>query len=86
MLTDSGGIQEETTFLQIPCITMRPNTERPVTVDEGTNILFPVESSGLGALVRKARDGKWKEGRIPEGWDGRAAERIAEHLAGYLKS
>jgi UDP-N-acetylglucosamine 2-epimerase (non-hydrolysing) len=85
VVTDSGGIQEETTALGIPCLTMRPSTERPVTVDVGTNVLFPVESSGIGALATQARDGSWKKGRIPKGWDGQAAPRVAAHLADALR-
>ncbi|MFT5144294.1 MAG: UDP-N-acetylglucosamine 2-epimerase (non-hydrolyzing) [Thalassolituus oleivorans] len=84
VVTDSGGIQEETTFLGVPCITMRPSTERPVTVTEGTNVIFPVGSVGLPALVEKARSGQWKKGVIPKGWDGAAATRIAAHLAAVL--
>lgn len=84
VFTDSGGIQEETTALGIPCVTMRPSTERPVTIDVGTNVLFPVEHSGLGRLARRARDGAWKKGARPEGWDGHAAERVAEILAAKL--
>ena len=85
VVTDSGGIQEETTAVGIPCLTMRPSTERPVTVDVGTNVLFPVESSGIGALASKALAGSWKKGEIPEGWDGHAAPRVAAHLATALR-
>ncbi|MBO6575363.1 MAG: UDP-N-acetylglucosamine 2-epimerase (non-hydrolyzing) [Rhodothermales bacterium] len=84
VFTDSGGIQEETTFLGIPCLTMRPSTERPVTVTEGTNELFPLGSTGLTEKARAVLSGRWKAGRIPEGWDGKAAERIAAHLAETL--
>ncbi|NNE69942.1 MAG: UDP-N-acetylglucosamine 2-epimerase (non-hydrolyzing) [Rhodothermales bacterium] len=84
VFTDSGGIQEETTALGVPCVTMRPSTERPVTIEVGTNVLFPVERSGLGALARKARDGEWKQGALPEGWDGQAAGRVADILAKEL--
>ena len=84
VFTDSGGIQEETTFLGIPCLTLRPNTERPVTIEEGTNILFPLGSTGLREYAEQARDGQWKKGRIPEGWDGHAADRIAEDLVRRL--
>ena len=79
VITDSGGIQEETTYLGIPCLTMRPNTERPVTVTEGTNELVTLET--LSGRVRAVLDGGWKNGRVPELWDGRTAERIAEVLA-----
>ncbi len=78
VLTDSGGIQEETTYLNIPCLTLRPNTERPVTIQEGTN-----ELASLGDVEEKARSilvGKFKHGRTPEGWDGNTATRIIEVL------
>lgn len=78
VITDSGGIQEETTYLGIPCLTMRPNTERPVTVVEGTNELVTLASLPGRALA--AMEGRWKKGRIPDLWDGRTAERIAAVL------
>lgn len=80
LLTDSGGIQEETTYLGIPCITMRENTERPVTVDVGTNILVGTDTERIIQEVKNILDGKGKKGQIPELWDGRAAERIVEIL------
>lgn len=86
LVTDSGGIQEETTFLRIPCITIRENTERPVTVDLGTNILLPLDQEEIVAAARRAMTGDWKEGTIPPLWDGKAATRIADHLAAYLSS
>ena len=73
VITDSGGIQEETTFLQIPCITLRENTERPVTITEGTNILMGFEAKEIVRIVRQ-RD--YKNGRIPKFWDGHASDRI----------
>jgi UDP-N-acetylglucosamine 2-epimerase (non-hydrolysing) len=77
VITDSGGLQEETTALGVPCFTVRPNTERPVTITEGTNQLV-LDPSRLPTLVRGAsRNGK---SRLPEGWDGHAAERIIEAL------
>jgi len=85
IVTDSGGIQEETTALQKPCVTVRPNTERPVTVEEGTNELISLDAGLIESAGIKALSGKWKEGKIPDLWDGRAAERIAAHLAGTLK-
>jgi len=84
IVTDSGGIQEETTALQQPCVTVRPNTERPVTVDEGTNILMDLDAAAIGEAGHKALAGQWKKGRIPEKWDGHASERIAAHLADHL--
>jgi UDP-N-acetylglucosamine 2-epimerase (non-hydrolysing) len=80
VLTDSGGIQEETTFLQIPCLTLRPNTERPVTVDIGSNTLLPFEVNGILQQVELIRAGKYKKGVIPQQWDGKATERIFEFL------
>lgn len=80
VLTDSGGLQEETTVLGIPCITLRSNTERPITCLEGTN---RVVGSGQGAILAAAAEvleGRWPSGRVPERWDGRAAERIVEVL------
>lgn len=80
VLTDSGGIQEETTFLQIPCITMRENTERPITVTVGTNVMTGNDSKLILATVNDILAGNPKQGKIPELWDGHAAERIVAHL------
>lgn len=80
VVTDSGGIQEETTYLGIPCLTMRENTERPITVDLGTNVLI---GSDRGLLLRSVDDvmrGRFKRGQVPDLWDGRAAGRIVEVL------
>ena len=77
-ITDSGGIQEETTFLGIPCLTMRPNTERPITIHQGTNQLCDPES--LENKVENILAGSIRQGKIPELWDGHTAERIAEIL------
>ena len=79
VLTDSGGIQEETTYLGIPCMTLRDETERPITISEGTNELVTLET--LEEAVDKVRRGDWKAGRVPELWDGRTAERIVDMLA-----
>ncbi len=79
-LTDSGGIQEETTYLRRPCITLRPNTERPVTLSMGTNVLAGEDPSAVPALVDRALAGRWKRGLVPPKWDGRAAERIVSAL------
>lgn len=77
VLTDSGGIQEETTALRVPCITARTTTERPVTVELGTNVLVPPSPDGITTAVDRVLRGDRREGTIPPLWDGRAAERIA---------
>jgi UDP-N-acetylglucosamine 2-epimerase (non-hydrolysing) len=81
VITDSGGIQEETTFLGVPCLTMRENTERPVTVTVGTNQLVGRDFVRLKAEFRKILNGEAKKGNRPALWDGKASERIAEVLA-----
>ena len=80
VLTDSGGIQEETTYLGIPCITMRENTERPITVEIGSNVLVGTDTERIIAEAQKVLDGNAKKGQIPELWDGKAAERIVKIL------
>lgn len=77
VMTDSGGIQEETTFLGIPCITIRENTERPVTVDIGTNILAGTDGERILEEANKILNGERKKGKIPPLWDGKTAQRIA---------
>ncbi|OBV37756.1 non-hydrolyzing UDP-N-acetylglucosamine 2-epimerase [Janthinobacterium psychrotolerans] len=77
VLTDSGGIQEETTALGVPCLTLRDNTERPVTVDEGSNTLAGTDPAAIVSLARQVLRTGGKRGRIPQHWDGHAAERIA---------
>ncbi len=84
VLTDSGGIQEETTALGVPCITLRENTERPITVTEGTNVIVGQSRERLAAAFEEVMTTGGKRGRIPEYWDGRAAERIAAHLRAWL--
>jgi UDP-N-acetylglucosamine 2-epimerase (non-hydrolysing) len=84
VLTDSGGVQEETTALAVPCLTMRANTERPITVDEGTNTLVGRDRAKVLAVVDEVLATGGKRGRRPELWDGHAAPRIARHLAGWL--
>lgn len=84
VLTDSGGLQEETTALGVPCVTIRENTERPVTIDEGTNVLVGTDAERIVAEALKAVDGGAKTGRRPALWDGRAAERIVDILAREL--
>jgi len=85
MMTDSGGLQEETTALGVPCLTLRMNTERPVTVEDGTNVLIGNDMNRLKSEIRKALNDKKKKGRIPDLWDGRASERIVHHIYKYLE-
>jgi UDP-N-acetylglucosamine 2-epimerase (non-hydrolysing) len=80
VLTDSGGLQEETTALSVPCLTLRENTERPVTVTEGTNVLVGRDPGLIVAAAAAILEGRGKQGQLPELWDGRAAERIADVL------
>ena len=80
VLTDSGGIQEETTYLGIPCVTLRTSTERPVTVEEGTNYLVGEDTLAAEKVCLDILNNNFKKGQIPELWDGHAAERIVEVL------
>src|SRR4029077_13888008 len=84
VLPDSGGIQEETTSLAVPCLTMRENTERPITVEQGTNTVVGRDRSLIRSCVDEILSTGGNRGRIPELWDGHAAERIAAHLAAWL--
>ncbi len=86
VLTDSGGIQEETTYLGIPCLTLRENTERPVTVTEGSNVLCGSAIANAVLHVESILAGTFKRGRNPELWDGRAAERIAAIIQAFLRN
>jgi UDP-N-acetylglucosamine 2-epimerase (non-hydrolysing) len=84
VLTDSGGLQEETTALGVPCITLRDNTERPITVEEGTNTLIGLDHARILAVVDEVLRNGGKAGRIPDLWDGKAATRIAAVLHDWL--
>lgn len=84
VLTDSGGIQEETTILGVPCVTIRENTERPATVAEGTNVIAGTNRGGILNKTFEALNGSFTKGRIPELWDGKAAERIINILIAQL--
>ena len=80
VLTDSGGIQEETTALGVPCLTLRDNTERPITISAGTNLLVGTDPQKIVAAAHDILEGRSKAGRVPPLWDGKAAERIVEIL------
>jgi UDP-N-acetylglucosamine 2-epimerase (non-hydrolysing) len=84
VLTDSGGMQEETTALGVPCLTLRENTERPITIEQGTNTLVGRDRDAILREVEEILAGRGKRGRVPELWDGRAAERIAAHLDDWI--
>lgn len=83
-ITDSGGVQEETTALGVPCITVRDNTERPITIAEGTNALAGASPGRLRSAVDEVLTTGGKRGRVPEMWDGKAAQRIVHHVAAFL--
>jgi len=83
VLTDSGGIQEETTILGVPCVTLRDNTERPVTITHGTNVLAGTDGPGIRDAIARARAGRAAPASPPPLWDGRAAERIADVLEAF---
>jgi UDP-N-acetylglucosamine 2-epimerase (non-hydrolysing) len=85
VLTDSGGIQEETSFLSVPCLTLRENTERPSTVSNGTNTLVGLDFARAGALIDEIMRGEYKKGESIPGWDGRAAERVVAAVTEFLE-
>lgn len=85
VMTDSGGIQEETTILKIPCLTLRENTERPVTIEQGTNILVGTNKNKILRQIKKILIGKGKKGRQPKYWDGKTSQRIMKIIATYVK-
>lgn len=84
VLTDSGGVQEETTYLKVPCLTLRENTERPVTITEGSNVLIGSDFDLLDSEISNILSGNFKQGQIPEKWDGSAGIRTAEILERIL--
>jgi UDP-N-acetylglucosamine 2-epimerase (non-hydrolysing) len=84
VITDSGGIQEETTYLGIPCLTMRENTERPITIEEGSNVLVGGDHRRLLSELDRVLDDRFKKGQVPDLWDGHTAERIIEILVERL--
>ncbi|MBK6963931.1 MAG: UDP-N-acetylglucosamine 2-epimerase (non-hydrolyzing) [Bacteroidales bacterium] len=84
VITDSGGITEETTVMGIPCLTLRDNTERPETIEVGTNMLVGTNPENIKPALSLLFSNKWKAGKIPELWDGNSAERIVEHLIDIL--
>ena len=86
VMTDSGGIQEETTALNIPCLTLRENTERPVTIEQGTNILVGKDRDLILEQAMMIIKGQGKQGHVPEFWDGKTAQRICKIIFNYLKT
>jgi UDP-N-acetylglucosamine 2-epimerase (non-hydrolysing) len=80
VITDSGGITEETTVLGVPCVTLRDNTERPETITVGTNELIGTNPNAIKPALETLFAGKWKKGAIPPFWDGKTSERIVNHL------
>jgi UDP-N-acetylglucosamine 2-epimerase (non-hydrolysing) len=86
VVTDSGGVQEETTALGVPCLTLRENTERPATVEDGTNVLVGRDTKRLVVEADAILAGRGKRGRVPALWDGRAAERIVAILSSRFGS
>ncbi|MCA8975111.1 MAG: UDP-N-acetylglucosamine 2-epimerase, partial [Planctomycetes bacterium] len=85
VLTDSGGLQEETTWHRIPCITIRENTERPITITEGSNVLAGTDPARIVALARAALQRKVDDYRVPELWDGNTADRIVDALEQWAR-
>lgn len=86
VLTDSGGLQEETTALGVPCVTLRENTERPITVEQGTNTVVGTDRAKIQACFDDVMASGGKSGRVPDLWDGRAAERIADALLAWASA
>jgi UDP-N-acetylglucosamine 2-epimerase (non-hydrolysing) len=84
IVTDSGGLQEEATALEIPCLTLRANTERPITVTDGTSTLVGSDADALQRLVKDVLSGGYKQGKCPPLWDGQAGLRVGEFVAEFL--
>lgn len=85
VLTDSGGITEEATVMGVPCMTLRDNTERPETVELGTNELIGTDPANIAPAFERLLAGQWKSGRIPDKWDGKAAGRIVAGLEAMVQ-
>ena len=86
VFTDSGGITEETTVMNIPCMTFRDNTERPETITQGTNELLGTNISEIKPAFKKLTNNKWKKGSIPKYWDGKTSERIMKQIRKLLEN
>ena len=81
VITDSGGVSEESTYFNVPCVTLRKNTERPETVTDGTNVLLDfTDINTLGKYIKLAEEGKWKKSQMPALWDGNTGLRIITEL------
>lgn len=86
VITDSGGVQEETTFLNVPCLTIRPNTERPITVEIGTNTLLAFNKDMIMSHIQQITENKYKKGLTPALWDGNSSQRIIDGIYDYLNT
>jgi len=84
ILTDSGGVQEESTYFGVPCLTLRENTERPITITEGTNQLVDLNVESIVHSAMEIIEGKVKKGKIPKYWDGKTAKRIVKIINNLL--
>ena len=83
VITDSGGISEETTVMNVPCITLRNSTERPETIEIGTNELVGTDPDKIKLAMLKIISGNWKKGSVPKFWDGLTADRIVRHISNF---